>query len=163
MSAGQASSVMKSIRCGVRRFRTYCSGMQTRTQPTEGGRLFVRHLSELRNVDVGFRRDSVLLAVLNPQGSGLNRFQLTRLYRDLLERLRAIPGVSSVSLSGTTPIEGGAASRFANVEGFQERPEDRRWISIAHVAPRYFETLGTPLLAGRGFIFEDQARSRVAI
>jgi hypothetical protein len=49
------------------------------------------------------------------------------------------------------------------VEGFAERPDDRRWISISYVAPGYFETLGTPLLAGRGFGFDDQMRPNVAI
>ena len=55
------------------------------------------------------------------------------------------------------------ASRFATVEGRQERPEDRRYLSLNWVAPKYFETLGTPLLAGRDFDFEDQGRARVAI
>src|SRR5205823_5545014 len=125
-----------------------------------GAGLFVSRLSNLRNVDLGFRRDSVLLVMLNPQGSGYNRFQLTRMYRELLGRLQTIPGVRSVSLSGTTPIEGGAASRFGTVEGFQERPEDRRYLMMNWVGPRYFETLGTPLVAGRDFEFEDENRSR---
>jgi predicted permease len=125
--------------------------------------LFVRHLSNLRNVDLGFRRESVLLVTLNPQGSGYNRYQLTRMFRDLIDRLQAIPGVRSVSLSGVTPIEGGAASRFANVEGLQERPEDRRRLMLNWVGPKYFETFGTPLLAGRDFEFQDESRTRVAI
>jgi len=52
---------------------------------------------------------------------------------------------------------------MGTVDGFQERPEDRRWISITYVAPRYFETLGIPLLVGRGFRFEDEAQPNVAI
>ena len=92
--------------------------------------LFVGHLSNLRNLDLGFDRHSVLLVTLNPQGSGYNRVQLSLLYRDLLQRLQAIPGVRSASLSGATPIEGAAASRFANVEGFQEKPEDRRYLML---------------------------------
>jgi predicted permease len=125
--------------------------------------LFAAHLSNLRNVDVGFRRDSVLLVTLNPQGSGYNRDQLTRLYQDLLARLHAIPGVRSATLSGVTPIEGPGASRFVTVEGFTEKPEDRRYLSLNWVGPRYFETLGTPHVAGRDFSFDDEARPRVAI
>jgi predicted permease len=49
------------------------------------------------------------------------------------------------------------------VEGYQEKPEDRRYVSINWVAPKYFETLGTPLLAGRDFSFQDQGGPRVAI
>ena len=49
------------------------------------------------------------------------------------------------------------------MEGHEERPENRRYISLNWVAPKYFETLGTPLLAGRGFSFADEGRSPVAI
>jgi hypothetical protein len=60
-------------------------------------------------------------------------------------------------------LSGAGASGFATVEGFTERPEDRRWIAISYVAPGYFETLGTRLLSGRGFAFDDQGRSNVAV
>jgi predicted permease len=125
--------------------------------------LFVGHLSNLRNVNLGFQRDSVLLVTLNPQGSGYDRSQLTTLYRELLERLQAIPGVRSVTLSAVTPIEGPGAASFARVEGSREEPDDRRYLSTNSVGPRYFETLGTPWIAGRDFQFEDAARPRVAI
>ena len=49
------------------------------------------------------------------------------------------------------------------MEGFQERAEDRRYLSLSWVAPKYFETLGTPLLAGRDFNFQDRGQPRVAI
>ena len=125
--------------------------------------LSLAHLSNLRNVDTGFRRDSVLLVTLNPEGSGYNRTQLTGLYKVLLDRLHAIPGVRSATLSAVTPIEGGAASSFATVEGFDEKPETRRRLWQNWVAPRYFETLGTPLVAGRDFQFADAGGPRVAI
>ena len=44
------------------------------------------------------------------------------------------------------------------MEGFEEKPEDRRYLSLNWVGPRYFETLGTPLLAGRDFQFQDENR-----
>ena len=75
----------------------------------------------------------------------------------------AIPGVRSATLSGVTPIEGAGGEPFRNVEGFQEKPEDRRRLMLNWVGPRYFETLGTPLVAGRDFEFEDAGRPRVAI
>jgi predicted permease len=125
--------------------------------------LCLAHLSNLRNVDTGFRRDSVLLVTLNAQGSGYNRTQLTVLYKDLLDRFDAIPGVRSATHCGVAPIDGGAASSFATVEGFQEKPEDRRRVHQNWVGPRYFETLGTPFVAGRDFEFADAGRPRVAI
>jgi len=49
------------------------------------------------------------------------------------------------------------------VEGFQERPEDRRYVSINWIAPNYFHTLGTSILAGREFDLEDRQGAHVAI
>jgi predicted permease len=88
---------------------------------------------------------------------------LSHRYQELLLQLETSPAVSSATLSGMTPISGAAGSRFASVEGFQERPEARRRLSLNWVGPRYFETLGTPLMAGRDFRFEDEGQPRVAI
>jgi len=125
--------------------------------------LFVRHMFTLRNVGLGFQRESVLLVTLDPAGSGYQGNQLAPIYRQLLARLAAIPGVRSAALSGITPVSGGGASRFIDVSGFRERAEDRRRVALNWTAPNYFETLGTPLLAGRDFTFEDQGGPLVAI
>jgi putative ABC transport system permease protein len=124
--------------------------------------LFVSHLSSLDRLDLGFRRDHVLLVALDPAHSGYSREQLSLPYQELLGRLEAIPGVRSASLSARNPISAAAASRLATVEGHPERPEERRYLLLNWVAPRYFATLGTPLLAGRDFQFQDQGH-RVAI
>jgi predicted permease len=125
--------------------------------------LFVRHMFTLRNVGLGFQRESVLLVTLDPAGSGYQGNQLAPIYRQLLARLAAIPGVRSAALSGITPVSGGGASRFIDVSGFREKAEDRRRVALNWTAPKYFETLGTPLLAGRDFTFEDQGGPLVAI
>ena len=88
--------------------------------------LFVRHLSNLQHVDLGFHRDHVLLVTLDPSRSGYNGERLSRAYREMLGRLEGIPGVRSASLSAPTPLSGAGAAGFATVEGYQERPEDRR-------------------------------------
>ena len=49
------------------------------------------------------------------------------------------------------------------MEGYQAKPGERRFLSENWVAPKYFETLGMPLLMGRDFSFQDQGRPRVAI
>jgi putative ABC transport system permease protein len=127
------------------------------------GVLFVRHLSRLRNADLGFERGPMLILTLDPSASGYQREELARLYQELLRRFTAIPGVKSATLSGTTPVEGGGAARFVNVDGFAEPPEARKYVTLNWVAPRYFETYGTPLLGGRDFQFEDEGKPRVAI
>jgi putative ABC transport system permease protein len=125
--------------------------------------LFVQQLSALRYLDLGFERDSVLLVGLDPARGGYKRDQLAGPYQELLGRLAAIPGVRCASVSGVTPVSGAGASLMIAAEGFQEDPARRRYVSMNRVAPKYFATLGTPLLAGRDFTVEDRNRPRVAI
>ena len=124
--------------------------------------VFTRHLSDLRN-QLGFERDHLLLVSLDTAHSGYSAEQLALLYQELLGRLDALPGVRSATLGSPTPISGGGASSFVDVEGYQQKPEDRRYVAISWIAPKYFQTLGTPLLAGRDFTFQDEGGPRVAI
>jgi predicted permease len=129
-----------------------------------GAVVFLGHLSKLRNFDLGFRSDHVLLVTIDPTGSGYKREQLAAPYQQLLARLQTIPGVRSASISGCTPIQGcGSGSRYLIAEGHVEAPEQRQRPAISFVAPGYFETLGIPLLAGRDFSLRDVGRPRVAI
>jgi putative ABC transport system permease protein len=126
--------------------------------------VFLAHLARLRNFDLGFRSDHVLLMTLDLARGGYQREQLAAPYQQLLARLQSIPGVRSASISGCTPLQGcGSGGRYLFAEGRVEQPEDRQRTSVVFVAPRYFETLGIPLLAGRDFTFRDAAGPRVAI
>jgi predicted permease len=123
----------------------------------------VRHLANLRGAQLGFDASSVLLVGVDTSQTGLTRPQLNPVFRDLVQRFAAIPGVESVTISGTTPISGGAASRFVTAEGFEEPPESRQRVMVNGVGPRYFATYRTPLVAGREFAFSDEPGPRVAI
>jgi predicted permease len=125
--------------------------------------LFVRYLSSLENLDLGFRRDHVLLVTLDAAHSGYSGERLSRAYQELLRRLEEIPGVRSATLSAVTPISGAGAARNVIVEGYQAQPGEIRLIPENWVAPKYFETLGTPILAGRDFSSRDQGGPPVAI
>jgi predicted permease len=125
--------------------------------------VFVGHLSSLRGPDLGFDRASVLLVKPEPASAARGPARLQQQLQELLSRFEAIPGVRLATLGAMTPISGGAASRFVAVEGFQEGPEARRRVLLNVVAPKYFETLGTPLVAGRDFRSSDAGKRRVAI
>jgi putative ABC transport system permease protein len=126
--------------------------------------VFLSHLSHLRNFDLGFRSDHVLLVTLDPSRSGLQPEQRAALYQNLLARLQPIPGVRSTSITGCTPMQGcGTGSRYLIAEGDTGRREDRLFTGVVFVAPRFFETLGIPLVAGRDFSFRDIGHPRVAI
>ena len=122
--------------------------------------LFVGYLSHLRNLNLGFERNNLLLVTLDFAHSGYNAAQFSRLSQELVMRLDAIPGVSSATFSDVSPMEGPGASSFAFAE---DHPEKQTQASINYVAPDYFETYGTPFLAGRDFSARDQAGSPVAI
>lgn len=125
--------------------------------------LFIGHLAALRNVDLGFDRHAVLLLTIDTARTGHEPPQLFQPYQTLLAQLEALPGVRSATVSGVTPIHGAGAARFVRVPGFEEPPEARQYISLNWVAPRYFETFGTPMIAGRDFRFDDRGRAPVAI
>jgi predicted permease len=125
--------------------------------------LFVRHLVELRTVGVGFESQSVLQVKLDLSRSGRKPEERAPLYQQLVQRMAALPGIHSASFSAITPISGAAGRLFVSVDGFVERPEDRRRVSLNDVAPGYFETLSTPFVAGRDFQAADAGGPRVAI
>ena len=125
--------------------------------------LFVRHLLNLRHLDLGFHPDHVLLVTLDPEGSGYDDEHLSLAYQQLLERLEAIPGVRSATICAPSPISGAGANRGVSVEGYQAKPGEIRNVMESWVAPKYFATLGTPLLRGRDFDSQDKGGPRVAI
>jgi predicted permease len=129
-----------------------------------GAAVFLNHLARLRDFDLGFHSDHVLLVTLDPSRSGYKPEQLAARYQELLARMQTIPQVRAASVSGCTPLQGcGSGGAYLIAEGHVERPEVRQRTSMTFVAPRYFETLGIPLIAGRDFAFGDAGRPRVAI
>jgi putative ABC transport system permease protein len=125
--------------------------------------LFVRHLTAVRTVGLGFRTDSILQVRLDWSRGGYKPAQMEPLRREVLDRLTSIVGVRSATLAAMTPISGSGGSQFINVKGFSENPDNRRRVNLNVVAPKYFETLGTPFIAGRDFMREDEGRPPVAI
>jgi putative ABC transport system permease protein len=120
-----------------------------------GAGLFLRTFRNLHSIDLGFERENALLVALDPSHSGYTPEQTRGLFIGLLERFQAIPGVRSASLSWNPPVAGGGSSRTVTVEGRAPGPEADREIYLNWVAPRYFETLGVPLIAGRDFGSHD--------
>jgi predicted permease len=122
--------------------------------------LFVGYLSHLRSLNLGFERNNLLLVTLDFAHTGYTPSRFAQRSRELIVRLDAIPGVSSATFSGTSPMEGPGAAAFAFAEG---HPEKGTQVNINYVAPDYFETYGTPFIVGRDFSARDQAGSTVAI
>ncbi|SPF32234.1 conserved membrane hypothetical protein [Candidatus Sulfopaludibacter sp. SbA4] len=117
--------------------------------------MFVRHLASLEHRNIGINRDRVLMVALDPSHSGYQDDRLARDYQGLLTRLEGLPGVRSASIVRIAPMSGGGSDGAASVKGSPVQLHVwRNW-----VAPRYFETMGMPLLAGRDFTFQDRTGS----
>jgi macrolide transport system ATP-binding/permease protein len=105
--------------------------------------LFVRTLSNLQSIALGFDRDGVLLFELNAPQAGLPESQAAAFYADLRRRLREIPGVRDATLSHASLIRAGR-SHPVTVNGLPTR--DTR---LLLTGPDFFTTMRIPLLRGR--------------
>ena len=89
--------------------------------------------------------------------SGYTDERTAQLYRDLRERLAALPGVTSATTARVGAVAGSNSSTNMTVEGFTPRGDGDDNSRINEVGPDYFRTLGIPLLAGREFTDSDRA------
>ncbi len=121
-----------------------------------GASLFAGSLRNLRGLDLGFRPEHVLTVEIDPRGAGYQQEQLNALNRQILEGVRAIPGVESASLSFATLLSGFRRSDRAEIEGYTFQPEESRGIQLMHVSPGYFDAVGMTLLEGRAIDERDR-------
>ncbi len=120
-----------------------------------GAGLFVRSLSNLETLNPGFRRDRVLLVNINPQASGYQGQRLRDYYQRLTDKVSSWPEVRSASLANITPLSGSQWNGGISVQGYEFKPDEKPYVDFNAVGPRFFETLGIPLIAGREFRDQD--------
>ena len=116
-----------------------------------GAGLFVRSLSNLESLDPGFVRERVVIASINPQASGYKGQRLRDYYERLLGKAVAWPEVRSASLANITPLNGSRWNGDIRVQGYEFKPNERPYVDFNSASPRFFETLGIPIIAGRDF------------
>jgi predicted permease len=122
-----------------------------------GAGLFLHSLRNLRGIDIGFVKENVFLANLNPSLNGYPTERIRSLYNDLLSRVRSLPDVRAASLTTTSPISGGWDQLGVRVEGYQPRQDENMSPNAAVISPGYFASLGIPFVAGRDFTEQDTA------
>ena len=129
-----------------------------------GAGLFLRTLQNLRQVDVGFNPQNLVLFRVNPQ---LNRYDDKRtraFYDDLLERLRAVPGVRGATTSNPAFLSGSISSTSIFVQGRTYSPDQRDSINRVDVTPGFFDMMEIPIMAGRGLTTRDDENApKVAV
>jgi predicted permease len=116
-----------------------------------GSGLFLRSLRNLRTVDPGFEATNLIRFKIDPMLSGRDVEGAKAFYRDLQERLEAIPGVESVGLAVVPIMEGDEWDSTVRVEGYRSQDGEDMNPHFNSVSPGYFRTLGIPLVAGQDF------------
>ena len=121
-----------------------------------GAALFVRTLINLSSKPLGFRADHLLLFRLNTSNARYTDPQMIALYRQLEEKLAAIPGVSSVSFSTIAVIGDGHSGSTFRRTGSSTQPVR---VQANTVGSAFFTTMGIPILQGRSFNTTDTPTS----
>ena len=121
--------------------------------------LFLGTLRNLLTLDPGFDRQNLLVITANVQQAAVAPSQRVRVFQEILESLRAVPGVRSASSSMIAPLSGSSWDQYAHVEGYQETSREDTLTYFNRVSPQYFRSMGIPLLVGRDFDERDDLHS----
>jgi macrolide transport system ATP-binding/permease protein len=120
-----------------------------------GAGLLVRTLHKLQTLDPGFDAQNVLLFGINPTLAGYKDPQTAQLYRELQERLEALPGVVSASYSENALLSGMWSANSVHLDGTP--PKSNANTATFWVGLNFFPTMRIPVLAGRAFTPADFA------
>ncbi|MGA2599276.1 MAG: ABC transporter permease, partial [Bryobacteraceae bacterium] len=120
-----------------------------------GALLFVQSLRNLLTLDAGFRGEGLLIAGLDASRLNYTPTRRAVLYRELLDRIRATPGVESAAEANVIPISGNYWNDDVEIVG--QKNQHAMLSSFNGVSAGYFRTMGSPLLAGRDFDDRDAA------
>jgi putative ABC transport system permease protein len=128
---------------------------------TTGSGLMLRSVANLYAVELGFATESILTFRITPRPSVYDTPERTvDLYRELLARVNALPGVRAAAATASLPMTGGADNWSILIEGrpvanIGEAPSDL----VQQVTPEYLEAMGLTLVRGRWFTLRDDATS----
>jgi predicted permease len=126
--------------------------------------LFVHSLERLNEVSLGYKTERLLLFRVRPVAAGYKDAAIPRVLQDLLDKFRAIPGVSAASLSADGLFSHSESGDPISVEGFTPKPGELLHSRMDQVGPDYFSVVGMPILSGRGITAQDSGNGpRVAI
>lgn len=118
--------------------------------------LFTKSLANLQHADLGFDPHNVVDFTMDPSEIGYSETQGLAFYKSLLERLRALPGVKSVSLAAWVPMTMVSYNDYLKVSGYETPPgEGPPLVYYNVVSAGYLDSMRIPILRGRGFTEAD--------
>ncbi len=121
-----------------------------------GATLFLRSFIAAQSLSPGFDADRLVTASMDMFPSGYTGARNKEFQRRTLDAVRALPGVESAAFGSRIPLGfGGNNSTTVAVDGYVPRENEEIVINYSTVSPRYFETMGIPIRAGREFTDAD--------
>jgi putative ABC transport system permease protein len=126
-----------------------------------GAALILTSLRNMRTFDAGFDREHVLLVGLTPERAGYTGERLTQYFREILGRVRALPGVRAAGLAAITPVSGGGIDLSFAVEDRPGEPPVAVYVNI--VSDGFMGAMGTTIRRGRDFTPQDGRGAPVAL
>jgi putative ABC transport system permease protein len=124
-----------------------------------GAGLLIQSLWRLRQVSPGFNPHNILTFVVGIPEVKYSSTKQAQFYRDLVSRIEALPGVSSASAIVPLPLSGDRYSISFEVEGRPVARGDQPSADFFAIGPGYFQTMGIPLIKGRGFTERDDRQA----
>ncbi|HLY16724.1 MAG TPA: FtsX-like permease family protein, partial [Bryobacteraceae bacterium] len=130
-----------------------------------GAGLLLRSFRTVRQTDVGFSADNVLVSSVDMISAGYDGPRIRNFQDQLVERVQALAGVQSMVWSRSVPFSYRSyPSSPVAVDGFETQPGEQPTVDYNEVGAAYFSTMGLPLVSGREFITADnEASEPVAI
>ncbi|MBI3665333.1 MAG: ABC transporter permease [Acidobacteria bacterium] len=128
-----------------------------------GSGLFARSLYNLRHVNPGFRAEQLMTFAVDPRLNGYDAAHGYVFYRELQERLAALPGVRAAGAANPGPLTNNDRGGNLTVEGYQPKEGEEPDSKLSGVGPGYFQALGMPVLVGREFTERDLAGPKVVV
>ncbi|HEY1902390.1 MAG TPA: ABC transporter permease [Terracidiphilus sp.] len=125
--------------------------------------LFLRSLQSAAALNIGFRTDNLLLMSIDPRVHGYTPERTVVFLTQLQQRVAAIPGVVSAIVTDVPPLNGGYRSDGFQAVGASGHEHSTDSAELYMVTPGYFQTIGTPLLAGSDFGPETSTGPKVVV
>jgi len=125
-----------------------------------GAGLLIQSLLRLQQVAVGFDPRNILtFSVAKSVDSTTEPSQIAEFYKQLTERMKALPGVINASVVFQLPLGGSGGSTGLLIEGKPDEPANQPFAVIHSVSPDYFRTMGIQIITGREFTERDDLNS----
>jgi predicted permease len=125
-----------------------------------GAGLLLQSLERIRNSSPGFSTHGVLSTAVDLVSAGYDAQRAKNFQDELMDRVKALPGVESAVFARMSPLSYGSySSSPIAVDGYQPPPEEQPTVEYNEVGPEYFVTMGIPLVSGREFTRADDERA----